>query len=110
VDEWHGHNAFIRDGDRIFAPTSLLRGDEAMGTIWSYLDMTALAVEEWGRLAGGLSQDPAVQVVELERELRPQRRARPEMGRGLGRRRGRVSETRRRTGEVRQLRCCRKKA
>ena len=49
VDEWHGHNAFIRDGDKIFR-TYLInaRGDEAMGTVWSYLDMTALGrQEEW---------------------------------------------------------------
>src|SRR6201987_811437 len=40
VDEWHGHNAFIRDGERIFR-TYLInsRGDEAMGNVWSYLDM-----------------------------------------------------------------------
>jgi predicted dithiol-disulfide oxidoreductase (DUF899 family) len=33
VDQWHGHNAFIRDGDRFFR-TSMIdgRGDEAMGT------------------------------------------------------------------------------
>ena len=49
VDEWHGHNAFIRDGERIFR-TYLIdgRGDEAIGTTWSYLDMTALGrQEEW---------------------------------------------------------------
>jgi predicted dithiol-disulfide oxidoreductase (DUF899 family) len=49
VDEWHGHNAFIRDGERVFR-TYLIngRGDEAMGTTWSYLDMTALGrQEEW---------------------------------------------------------------
>ena len=49
VDEWHGHNAFIRDGDKIFR-TYLVngRGDEAIGTTWSYLDMTALGrQEEW---------------------------------------------------------------
>jgi predicted dithiol-disulfide oxidoreductase (DUF899 family) len=35
VDEWHGTNAFFRDG-------------EALGTTWSYLDMTALGrQEEW---------------------------------------------------------------
>lgn len=49
VDEWHGHNAFIRDGDRIFRTYFInARGDEAMGTVWSYLDMTALGrQEEW---------------------------------------------------------------
>ena len=49
VDEWHGHNAFIRDGEKIFR-TYLInsRGDEAMGTVWSYLDMTALGRQEEG--------------------------------------------------------------
>jgi predicted dithiol-disulfide oxidoreductase (DUF899 family) len=49
VDEWHGHNAFIRDGERIFRTYFIdSRGDEAMGTTWSYLDMTALGrQEEW---------------------------------------------------------------
>jgi len=49
VGEWHGHNAFIREGQRIFR-TYLInsRGDEAMGNVWSYLDMTALGrQEEW---------------------------------------------------------------
>jgi predicted dithiol-disulfide oxidoreductase (DUF899 family) len=49
VDEWHGTNAFIRDGDRVFR-TYLVnsRGDEAMGSTWSYLDITALGrQEEW---------------------------------------------------------------
>jgi predicted dithiol-disulfide oxidoreductase (DUF899 family) len=49
VDEWHGHNAFIREDDRIFRTYFInSRGDEAMGTVWSYLDMTALGrQEEW---------------------------------------------------------------
>jgi predicted dithiol-disulfide oxidoreductase (DUF899 family) len=49
VDQWHGHNAFIREEKRIFR-TYLInsRGDEAIGTVWSYLDMTALGrQEEW---------------------------------------------------------------
>src|SRR6185437_15952442 len=47
VDQWHGHNAFIRDGDRVFRTYMInSRGDEAMGTIWSYLDMTALGRQE----------------------------------------------------------------
>jgi predicted dithiol-disulfide oxidoreductase (DUF899 family) len=47
VDEWHGHNAFIRDGERIFRTYFINgRGDEAMGTTWSYLDMTALGRQE----------------------------------------------------------------
>jgi predicted dithiol-disulfide oxidoreductase (DUF899 family) len=49
VREWHGHNAFIRDGERIFRTYFIdARGDEALGTTWSYLDMTALGrQEEW---------------------------------------------------------------
>jgi predicted dithiol-disulfide oxidoreductase (DUF899 family) len=47
VDQWHGHNAFIRDGDRVFRTYFINgRGDEAMGTVWSYLDMTALGRQE----------------------------------------------------------------
>ena len=60
VDEWHGHNAFIRDGDRIFR-TYLIngRGDEAMGTTWSYLDMTALGRQEpWEDSPEGYPQSP----------------------------------------------------
>src|SRR3954469_3206858 len=49
VDEWHGHNAFIRDGEKIFRTYFInSRGDEAMGTVWSYLDMTALGRREEG--------------------------------------------------------------
>ena len=49
VDEWHGTNAFIRDGDRVFRTYFVsVRGDEAMGSTWSYLDITALGrQEEW---------------------------------------------------------------
>lgn len=47
VDEWHGHNAFIREGDRMFRTYFINgRGDEAIGTLWSYLDMTALGRQE----------------------------------------------------------------
>jgi predicted dithiol-disulfide oxidoreductase (DUF899 family) len=49
VDQWHGHNAFIREGDSIYRTYTIEgRGDEGMGTVWSYLDMTALGrQEEW---------------------------------------------------------------
>jgi predicted dithiol-disulfide oxidoreductase (DUF899 family) len=47
VDEWHGHNVFFRDGERVFR-TYLVnsRGDEAMGSTWSYLDITPLGRQE----------------------------------------------------------------
>jgi predicted dithiol-disulfide oxidoreductase (DUF899 family) len=47
VNEWHGHNAFIRDGERVYRTYFInSRGDEAMGTVWSYIDMTALGRQE----------------------------------------------------------------
>ena len=47
VDEWHGTNAFIRNGERIFRTYFInSRGDEAMGSTWNYLDMTALGRQE----------------------------------------------------------------
>jgi predicted dithiol-disulfide oxidoreductase (DUF899 family) len=60
VDEWHGHNAFICDGNKVFR-TYLIntRGDEAMGTVWSYLDMTALGRQEnWEDSPAGYPQTP----------------------------------------------------
>jgi predicted dithiol-disulfide oxidoreductase (DUF899 family) len=47
VGEWHGTNAFIRDGDKVFRTYFInSRGDEAMGSTWSYLDITALGRQE----------------------------------------------------------------
>jgi predicted dithiol-disulfide oxidoreductase (DUF899 family) len=47
VNEWHGHNAFIRIGDEVFRTYFInSRGDEAMGTTWNFLDMTALGRQE----------------------------------------------------------------
>jgi predicted dithiol-disulfide oxidoreductase (DUF899 family) len=49
VGEWHGTNAFLRDGEEIYRTYFVnSRGDEAMGSTWSYLDITALGrQEEW---------------------------------------------------------------
>jgi len=61
VDEWHGTNAFIRGGERVFR-TYLIdsRGDEAMGSTWSYLDMTALGRQEkWEDSPEGYPQTPS---------------------------------------------------
>ena len=62
VDEWHGHNAFIRDGngdgDKVFRTYFINnRGDEAMGSVWSYLDITALGRQEnWEDSPAGYPQ------------------------------------------------------
>jgi Bacterial protein of unknown function (DUF899) len=99
VDEWHGHNAFIRDGDKVFRTYFInSRGDEAMGTTWSYLDITPLGRQEtWedSPEARGLPPDPAVQVVELARQLRRRALTRSEVGRGVRRWRSHVPKARR---------------
>jgi predicted dithiol-disulfide oxidoreductase (DUF899 family) len=48
VAEWHGTNAFYRDDEGQIFRTYFIdkRGDEALGTAWSYLDMTALGRHE----------------------------------------------------------------
>jgi predicted dithiol-disulfide oxidoreductase (DUF899 family) len=47
VDEWHGTNAFVRDGEQILRTYFVNnRGDEAMGSTWSFLDLTALGRQE----------------------------------------------------------------
>jgi predicted dithiol-disulfide oxidoreductase (DUF899 family) len=60
VDEWHGTNAFIRDGDSVFRTYFINnRGDEQMGSTWSYLDLTALGrQEEWEDSPEGYPQTP----------------------------------------------------
>jgi predicted dithiol-disulfide oxidoreductase (DUF899 family) len=60
VDQWHGHNVFFRDGDKVFR-TYLInsRGDEAMGSTWSYLDITPLGRQEtWEDSPEGYPQTP----------------------------------------------------
>ena len=63
VDEWHGTNAFIRDGDQVFRTYFVnVRGDEALGSTWSYLDLTALGrQEEWEDSPEGYPQSPPYQ-------------------------------------------------
>ena len=60
VGEWHGTNAFLRDGDEIFRTYFVdARGDEAMGSTWSYLDITALGrQEQWEDSPEGYPQTP----------------------------------------------------
>ena len=63
VAEWHGTNAFIREGDDIFRTYFIdSRGDEAMGSTWAYLDITALGrQEEWEDSPDGYPQSPPYQ-------------------------------------------------
>ena len=60
VDEWHGTNVFLREGDRdlphLLRQRSRRRGD---GEHWSYLDVTALGrQEEWEDSPEGYPQTP----------------------------------------------------
>jgi predicted dithiol-disulfide oxidoreductase (DUF899 family) len=58
VDEWHGTNVFTRDGDQVFRTYFInLRGDEALGGTWSYLDITPLGrQEDWEDSPAGYPQ------------------------------------------------------
>jgi predicted dithiol-disulfide oxidoreductase (DUF899 family) len=60
VDEWHGHNVFIREGDKVYRTYFIdNRGDEALGTLWSYLDLTPLGRQEaWENSPEGYPQSP----------------------------------------------------
>jgi predicted dithiol-disulfide oxidoreductase (DUF899 family) len=63
VDEWHGHNVFLREGDEIYRTYFVdARGDEGMGTTWSYLDITPYGRQEtWEDSPEGTPQtDPYV--------------------------------------------------
>jgi predicted dithiol-disulfide oxidoreductase (DUF899 family) len=63
VDEWHGTNAFIRDGEAVFRTYFVdNRGDEVFGNTWSYLDITALGrQEDWENSPDGYPQTPPYQ-------------------------------------------------
>ncbi|MBS1694833.1 MAG: DUF899 domain-containing protein [Actinobacteria bacterium] len=63
VDQWHGTNAFIRvagEPDRVYRTYFVNnRGDEALGSSWSYLDITALGRQEtWEDSPPGYPQSP----------------------------------------------------
>ena len=60
VDEWHGTNVFIREGDRILRTYFVNnRGDEQMGSTWNYLDITPLGRQEtWEDSPAGYPQTP----------------------------------------------------
>lgn len=59
-DDYHGTNAFIRDGDRVFRTYFINgRGDEAFVNTWNFLDMTALGrQEDWEDSPEGYPQSP----------------------------------------------------
>ena len=96
VDEWHGHNVFFRDGDRVFRTYFInSRGDEAMGTVWSYLDATPLGRQElWEDLPEGYPQTPPYKWWNWHDNYEAEKIGRSAMGQGVGRRRGGVPQPR----------------
>lgn len=61
VDQWHGTNVFVRDGNDIFRSYFVdARGDEALGSTWSYLDLAPFGRQEtWEDSPDGYPQtDP----------------------------------------------------
>lgn len=61
VDEWHGTNVFLSKGSQIYRTYFLnLRGDEALGSTWSYMDLAPFGrQEEWEDSPDGVPQTPA---------------------------------------------------
>ena len=74
VDEWHGTNAFIRDGDRCSAPTS---STTVATSKWETPGTTSTSLPSGVRRSGKTRRrapsDPAVQVVDLARRIRERR-------------------------------------
>ena len=60
VPEYFGLNVFLRDGDEIFRSYFTTgRAAEAIGPVWSFLDITALGRQEtWEDSPEGYPQDP----------------------------------------------------
>jgi predicted dithiol-disulfide oxidoreductase (DUF899 family) len=60
VAEWHGTNVFLRDGDEIYRTYFIdARGDEALGSTWSFLDITPYGRQEtWEDSPDGWPQTP----------------------------------------------------
>jgi len=60
VDQWHGHNVFIHQGDQIYRTYFInSRGAEHLGTTWSFLDITPLGRQEtWEDSPEGWPQTP----------------------------------------------------
>ena len=63
VDEWHGTNVFLRDGDRVLRTYFVNnRGDESVGSTWSYLDLAPFGrQEEWEDSPEGFPQSAPYQ-------------------------------------------------
>jgi predicted dithiol-disulfide oxidoreductase (DUF899 family) len=74
VDEWHGTNVFVRDDDGRIFRTYLInnRGDERLGSTFSYLDIAPFGRQEpWEDSPAGYPQDAAYAWWRLHDEYEP---------------------------------------
>ena len=70
TSEYFALDVFIRDGDRVFLTYETRdRGIEALGSVWTFLDLTPLGrQEEWEDTPEGRPQEPPYQWWELHDE------------------------------------------
>lgn len=74
VGEWHGTNVFLRDADGTVFRTYQTggRGDETLGGLWDYLDITPLGrQEDWEDSPSGYPQTPPHQRLRRHDEYEP---------------------------------------
>jgi predicted dithiol-disulfide oxidoreductase (DUF899 family) len=73
--EYFALDVFLRDGDRVFLTyETRSRGVEALGSVWTFLDLTPLGrQEEWEDTPPGRPQTPKYQWWRLHDEYEPSR-------------------------------------
>jgi predicted dithiol-disulfide oxidoreductase (DUF899 family) len=74
VDEWHGTNVFIKDDDGRIYRTYFInnRGDERLGSVFSYMDIAPFGRQEsWEDSPDGVPQDGAYSWWRLHDEYEP---------------------------------------
>ena len=79
--EYFSLDVYLRDGDRVFLTyATRSRGVEALGSVWTFLDLTPLGrQEEWEDTPPGRPAETEVRVVAAARRVRAEpRRRRPD--------------------------------
>jgi predicted dithiol-disulfide oxidoreductase (DUF899 family) len=73
VDEWHGTNVFIQDGGEVYRTYFMNnRGDEHLGSVFSYMDIAPLGrQEDWEDSPEGYPQEQAYAWWRLHDEYEP---------------------------------------
>ncbi len=72
VAEWHGTNVFLRDDDEVYRTYFIdARGDEALGSTWTLLDITAYGRQEEWEDSPRTGRRPRPAPGRLARQVRP---------------------------------------